>query len=196
MTTSVRPDSSAYSPPSSPSIAQSRGRIASVDILRGLVMIVMAIDHVRVYAGVPSASADPAVFFTRWITHFVAPAFCFFAGTGAFFHGRKLGDLAILRRYLISRGLVLVALELTLIRFCWTFNLDFAHYNLAGVIWMLGWSMVALAGLTKFSTKTIGIIGLVIIFAQQVIGVPYHFAPDSVKGMIGWLWNPLYMGAR
>src|SRR5881275_2332889 len=111
MTTSARPESSAYSPPSSASTAQSRGRVASVDILRGLVMILMAIDHVRVYAGVPAGGPDPGVFFTRWITNFVAPAFCFFAGTGAFFHGRKLGDLAVLRRYLVTRGIVLIALE-------------------------------------------------------------------------------------
>ncbi|HEY6218562.1 MAG TPA: heparan-alpha-glucosaminide N-acetyltransferase domain-containing protein, partial [Gemmatimonadaceae bacterium] len=116
MTTSARPESSTYGPPTSAAADPSRGRIASVDILRGVVMILMAIDHVRVYAGVPAGQGSPSVFFTRWITHFVAPAFCFFAGTGAFFHGRKLGDLAVLRRYLISRGLVLVALELTLIR--------------------------------------------------------------------------------
>src|SRR5207244_6455566 len=99
-----------------------------------------------------------------------------------------------LRRYLITRGVVLVALELTVLRLCWTFNVDIAHYNLAGVIWMLGWSMIALAGLTKFSTKTVGIVGLAIIFAQQLVALPFQVAPESVKSMIGWLWNILYMG--
>src|SRR5437773_10982473 len=97
------------------------GRIASIDIVRGLVCVLMAIDPVAVYAAVPAGGPDPAVFFTRWVTHFVAPVFCFFAGTGAFFHGRKLGDMGTLARFLVTRGLVLVLLELTVIRFFWTF---------------------------------------------------------------------------
>src|SRR5882672_9395263 len=110
-------------------------------------MVLMAIDHVRVYSGLPAGGPTPGIFFTRWITNFVAPAFAFLAGTGAFLLGRKLGDRRALARFLITRGLWLVLLELTVIRICWTFNLDYAHYLLAGVIWMLGWCMVLLAGL-------------------------------------------------
>src|ERR1044071_2795394 len=124
MTTSARPESSVYAPPSSTPDA-TRGRVASVDILRGVVMLLMAIDHVRVYAGVPAGGPTPGVFFTRWVTHFVAPAFCFFAGTSAFFLGRKLGDIKALQRYLVTRGLFLVLLELTVLRFFWTFNFDY-----------------------------------------------------------------------
>src|SRR3954470_8856456 len=137
MTTSARPDAPAYVPPSSPTRAVS-GRVSSIDIMRGVVMLLMAIDHVRVYSGVPAGGPTPGVFFTRWITHFVAPAFCFFAGTGAFFHGRKLGDTGKLAQYLVTRGAVLVLLELTVIRIAWTFNLAFDEYILFGVIWMLG----------------------------------------------------------
>src|SRR5882724_5611591 len=64
-------------------------RIASVDILRGAVMVLMAIDHVRVFSGLPAGGPSPGIFFTRWVTHFCAPAFVFFAGTGAFLHGKK-----------------------------------------------------------------------------------------------------------
>src|SRR4029434_1988178 len=113
----------------------------------------------------------PGIFFTRWITHFVAPAFAFFAGTSAFLVGRKLGDKAALARYLASRGAVLVLLELTVIRVSWTFNFDYAHYILAGVIWMLGVCMILLAALVWLRTRAIAVFGLLVIFAQNIFGV-------------------------
>src|SRR5262249_34933642 len=131
---------------SSRSTSTAAPRIASIDIIRGVVMLLMAIDHVRVYAGVPAGGADPAIFFTRWITNFCAPAFVFYAGTSAFLHGRKIGDLGKLSRFLAVRGLWLVFLELTFLKLAWTFQWD-PNYNLAGVIWMLGWCMVLMAGI-------------------------------------------------
>jgi len=169
---------------------QPASRIDSLDLVRGIVMVLMAIDHVRVYAGVPAGSPDPAVFFTRWITHFVAPAFCFFAGSAAFLHGRKLNDTRALARFLVSRGLILVALELTLLRFFWTFNFDYAHYMLAGVIWMLGWCMVLMGGLVRFSTKTIAIFGFVVVFLQQVLSPLGAILPVP----LGVLFQFLYGG--
>src|SRR4051812_42447591 len=76
------------------------GRIASLDIIRGAVMVLMAIDHVRVYSGLPAGGPTPGIFFTRWITNFCAPAFIFLAGTAAYLHGRKLGDRRALARFL------------------------------------------------------------------------------------------------
>src|SRR5580765_7022453 len=96
--------------------ATSMSRIASIDLVRGAVMILMAVDHVRVYSGIPAGGPDPAVFFTRWITHFCAPAFFFLAGTSAFFYGRRHADLS---RYLLIRGAWLVFLELTFLRVAW-----------------------------------------------------------------------------
>src|SRR4051794_31138223 len=87
-------------------------RLASIDIVRGTVMVLMAIDHVRVYSGVPAGGPSPGIFFTRWITHFCAPAFVFLAGTGAYLQLRKTGDRAAVARYLVTRGLLLVLLEL------------------------------------------------------------------------------------
>jgi uncharacterized membrane protein len=113
----------------------STSRIASIDIIRGAVMVIMAIDHVRVYSGLPAGGPTPGIFFTRWITHFCAPAFIFFAGTSIFFYARKHTDVS---RFLISRGLWLIFLELTILRLAWTFNFDFAHYEMAGVIWVIG----------------------------------------------------------
>jgi len=109
-------------------------RISSLDIVRGAVMVLMAIDHVRVYSGVPAGGPTYGVFFTRWVTHFCAPAFIFLAGTAAYLHGRKLGDRGALSRWLALRGAWLVLLELTVLRFAWTFNVDYAGFTFAGVI--------------------------------------------------------------
>src|SRR5437868_13289468 len=97
-------------------------RIQSIDIVRGAVMVLMAIDHVRVYSGLPAGGQTAGIFFTRWVTHFCAPGFVFSAGMSAFLYGRKLSGTSALARYLLLRRLFLVLLELTLIRFTWTFN--------------------------------------------------------------------------
>ncbi|MBV8516991.1 MAG: DUF1624 domain-containing protein [Acidobacteria bacterium] len=143
-----------------------KSRIDSLDAVRGLVMILMAIDHVRVYAGVPAGGPTAGIFFTRWITHFVAPTFVFFAGTAAWLHGRKVADLS---RFLVIRGLWLIALELTVIRIFWTFNFDFAHYVLAGVIWAIGWSMIVLAAARYLPTKIVAVLAVAIIALHNLI---------------------------
>jgi uncharacterized membrane protein len=164
----------------------------SLDVVRGVVMLLMAIDHVRVYSGIPAGGQTPGIFFTRWITHFCAPAFVFFAGTAAFLHGRKLGNKGALARYLVIRGLILVVLELTVIRFSWTFNFHYTDFVLAGVIWMLGWCMVMLAGLVWLPTWVIGIGGFAIIFFQQVFHVVPRVLPESVRNSVGWIWEFIY----
>lgn len=178
-----------------PSLTPLTSRLVSLDVMRGLVMVLMAIDHVRVYSGVPAGGPTPGVFFTRWITNFVAPAFAFLAGTGAFLHGRKLGDRRALARFLVTRGLWLVLLELTVIRLAWTFNVDYAHYVLAGVIWMLGWCMVLLAGLIWLPTTAIAAFGLLVIVAHNITD---KLPPPALQGLrdgpIGWLWTILYFG--
>ncbi len=166
-------------------------RIDSLDLMKGVVMVLMAIDHVRVYAGVPAGGPDPAVFFTRWITHFVAPGFAFFAGTGIYLMAKRMNDLKALRRFLVTRGLILVALEMTVIRVLWTFNFDYKHYMLAGVIWMLGWCMVIMGGLVGLSTRTLGILGVVVIFGQDLVRLvaskvlPGPLAAILIEG--GWI---------
>src|SRR5947199_7652832 len=141
------------SAPSSPAAAApvaSQSRVASIDLIRGVVMVLMAIDHVRVYSGLPAGGPTAGIFFTRWVTHFVAPAFIFLAGTSAFFYGRKHTDLS---RFLFIRGVWLVLLELTVIRVAWTFNLDFAHYLLAGVFWVIGLCMSLMAALVRLLVR-------------------------------------------
>ena len=167
-------------------------RITSVDILRGVVMVLMAIDHVRVYSGIPAGGPTAGVFFTRWITHFCAPAFVFFAGTSAFLHGAKLGDKKLLAKYLVTRGLLLVVFELTVIRLAWTFNFDYSNFLLAGVIWILGWCMVLLAGLLWLPGWIVGVLGLAVMFLQQVFSVLPRLAPEAFRNSAGWIWEFIY----
>jgi uncharacterized membrane protein len=146
--------------------APAGARLASVDLVRGAVMVLMAIDHVRVFSGIPAGGPTPGIFFTRWITHFCAPAFIFLAGTSAFLYGRRHANLS---RFLLLRGLWLVLLELTVIRVGWTFNLDFTHYLLAGVIWVIGWCMVLMAGLVRLPVPVVGYGGLAVIALHNAV---------------------------
>jgi len=173
---------------------QATRRVHSIDVARGVAMILMAIDHVRVYAGVPPGGPRPGVFFTRWITNFVAPAFAFLSGTSAYLLGQKLGDKRALSRYLLTRGLILVLLELTVIRVAWTFNFRFGEYLLAGVIWMLGWCMVLMAAIVWLPLAAIATFGVAVIFLHNMMD---FVAPpnDSLgQGALDWLWQILYYG--
>jgi uncharacterized membrane protein len=175
--------------------SSARTRIASIDIVRGAVMVLMAIDHVRVFSGVPAGGPTPGVFFTRWVTHFCAPAFIFLAGTAAFLYGEKVRDRGRLARFLLTRGAWLVLLELTVLRFAWTFNFDYAHYALAGVIWVIGWCMILMAGLIFLPLVAIGAIGVGII--------ALHNITDAFSAQLGaalgnssaaWFWQIVYFG--
>jgi uncharacterized membrane protein len=167
-------------------------RIQSIDLLRGAVMIIMAIDHVRVYSGIPAGGPTAGIFFTRWITHFCAPAFVFFAGTSAFLYFQKTNSKSDVARFLITRGLLLVLLELTVIRFFWMFNLDYSNFAFTGVIWALGWCMVILAAFVRLQPITISIIGLFIIFAQQLFHYVPGIFPASLQESIAKVWTVFY----
>ena len=146
-------------------IAPRPSRVASVDLIRGMVMILMAIDHVRVFSGIPAGGPTPGVFFTRWVTHFCAPAFVFLAGTSAFLYARRHPDVS---RFLWTRGLWLIFLELTFLRFAWTFNFEFGAL-MGGVIWMIGICMVLMAGLVKLPVRWIASIGILIIAGHNLL---------------------------
>lgn len=172
--------------------AAPKSRIASIDLIRGAVMILMAIDHVRVYSGVPPGGPTPAVFFTRWITHFCAPAFIFLAGTSAFFYGRKHEDLS---KHLFIRGLWLIFLEFTFLRVAWTFNFDFRHYEMAGVIWVIGCCMILMAGLVKLPLPVVGTIGVVIIATHNLMDSHMGKLLEGLdSNRFAGLWKILYVG--
>jgi uncharacterized membrane protein len=148
-------------------------RLDSVDRLRGLVMVLMALDHTKGYfLGIHFdplnlTQTTPAIFFTRWISHLCAPTFMFLAGAGAYLAGRRGKTKPQLAWFLLTRGLWIVLLELTLVRLSWTFDPDFRTNN-AGVLWAIGWSMVCLAGLVFLPTWVVTVFGLVMIAGHNL----------------------------
>lgn len=155
-------------------------------------MILMAIDHVRVYSGLPAGGPTAGIFFTRWVTNFCAPLFLFLAGSSAYFYGRRHPDLS---RFLLIRGAWLVVLELTFLRVAWTFNFDFAHYEMAGVLWAIGWCMILMAALVRLPLRVIGAIGIVIIAGHNLLDP--HVWPNLQSlndDPLSGLWKVLYVG--
>jgi uncharacterized membrane protein len=158
-------------------------------------MIVMTLDHVRGFVSgeqidpLDLAHTTPALFLTRWITHFCAPNFMFLAGTGAFLYGVRINSKTKLSWFLLTRGLWLVFLELTLVRWAWTFSLDY-HFVGGSVLWAIGWSMVALAALVFLPLSAITAIG--------VFMIGYHNLFDDIMpehlDHFGWLWAVLHGG--
>jgi uncharacterized membrane protein len=169
-------------------------RVESIDLLRGLVMIIMALDHVRDYFHADSYIFDPAdlsqtngiLFFTRWITHFCAPVFMFLAGTSAFLVGERKSKKQ-LSKFLVTRGLWLMLIELTVVNFGWFFNIHFSFLPLI-VIWAIGLSMVVLSGLIYLPKKIILVIGLLIVFCHNLL--------DNIhvegNGFPAFLWAELH----
>ncbi|WP_229719259.1 DUF1624 domain-containing protein [Winogradskyella schleiferi] len=151
-------------------------RIESIDILRGLVMVIMALDHVRDYTYTGYMFDDPTnletttpfLFFTRWITHFCAPVFVFLAGTSAFLYGCKKKSKNELAIFLFSRGLWLVFIELTVVNFSWTFDIGL-NVHIFQVIWAIGICMTLLAALIYLPKKLLLALGLIIVFGHNLL---------------------------
>ena len=171
--------------------ASSFGRIDSIDMLRGLVMVVMALDHTRDYFThlrfEPETLARTwyALFFTRWITHFCAPLFFFLAGTGAFFYGRRRTP-AELSRFLWTRGLWLIVLEFTVVGTAWTFQFPFGFF---GVIWALGASMVLMAAIVRLPLRWVAILSCGTIAAHNLLD---GIRPERF-GSAAWVWTLLHV---
>jgi len=170
-----------------PSLLPARAtRLVSVDVVRGLVMVIMALDHSRDFmtyqrfAPEDMAHTNGALFFTRFITHYCAPVFAFLAGTGAFLSTRRGKSLPELSRFFVSRGLWLVLLEFTIVDFSW----GFVPWVQGGVIWILGWSMVAMALIVRLPVRWITILGLSIIGFHNLLD---RINPASF-GKFYWVW--------
>lgn len=167
-----------------------KNRITSIDFLRGTIMIIMALDHVRDYLYYGSFLFDPldlekttgALFFTRWITHFCAPIFVLLAGTSAFLMSRKKSK-AELSVFLLKRGLWLVFLELVVVNFGWNFNITFPML-LFITIWALGISMIVLAALIHLPKKLILAFCIILIFGHNLFD-GFHVNGNTLPAF-GW----------
>ena len=151
-----------------------RGRLESIDVVRGVIMILMALDHVRDFFGVPGVNpSDPAtttvaLFFTRWVTHICAPVFFLLTGTGAFLSLRRKATRE-LSRFLFTRGLWLIFLDLVVVRcFGFQFNVDY-HVTMLVVLWALGWSMITLSALVYLPAWLVTAFGVVLIAGHNLL---------------------------
>jgi uncharacterized membrane protein len=155
-------------------LARADTRIASIDILRGLVIVLMALDHVRDYFTnarfdpLDLAQTTPELYATRWITHLCAPIFVLLAGTSAYLIAQRLSRGQV-SSFLAKRGLWLIVLELTVVIFAWTFRLDYPVGVFLQVIWAIGVSMLALALLVHLPIRAIAAIGLAIVFGHNLL---------------------------
>ncbi|MDX5325594.1 MAG: heparan-alpha-glucosaminide N-acetyltransferase domain-containing protein [Bacteroidota bacterium] len=174
-------------------------RISSIDLLRGLVMVIMALDHVRDYFHADAYLFDPldpektypALFFTRWITHFCAPVFVFLAGTSAYLVGQRKSR-SELSRFLWTRGLWLVILEVTVVVFGWTFNPAFPSLFLQ-VIWAIGISMILLSLVVWLPFRAILALGISIVLFHNLLD-PIHFeSPLGLQLLWALVHDPTFL---
>src|SRR5260221_1604871 len=166
-----------------------QSRALSIDLVRGAVMVLMVLDHARdFYFGfgrspTDLATTDVVLFLTRWVTHFCAPVFVFLAGTSASLYGLRHGKDSI-PRYLLTRGLWLIVLELTLVRFAWIPDPGY-HFTVLQVIWAIGWSMIVLAGLSRLPLAAVTAVGALIVAGHNLL--------DGVDGSALGAWQPLWI---
>jgi uncharacterized membrane protein len=173
--------------------APRRRRVESVDILRGIVMVVMALDHVRDFFGGTGvsptnlATTTVPLFLTRWITHICAPVFFLLTGTGAYLAMRRRspGGLA---RFLVTRGMWLLVLDAVVLRcFAFQFNFDY-RVTVLNVLWALGWSMIVLAALVRLPARLVLAAGLIVIVTHNLLD-PIQ---ASALGSFGPIWTMLH----
>lgn len=172
-----------------PATVATKQRIQSIDILRGAIMLIMAIDHTRDYFHIAGSVNDPTnlatttpiLFFTRWITHFCAPTFVFLSGVSAYLAGtrRTKGELS---GFLIKRGLWLVLVEVVFITFALTLNPFFNVFGLQ-VIWAIGLSMILLGLMVRLPLRVIGAIGIIIIVGHDML-TNIKLPPNSAEDVL------------
>jgi len=178
-------------------------RIDAVDLLRGIVMAIMLLDHTREFIHREVLNFDPTdlsktntlLFFTRWVTHFCAPVFVFLAGTGAFLQAARGKSEAELSKFLVTRGLWLILLELTVIRVIVWFNVDFHFALQLQVIWAIGVSMIVLAVLIHLPLRAIAAISITMIALHNLLD-PFRVNPPAAgtagPGFLGSIWMVLH----
>ncbi|QNN44601.1 DUF1624 domain-containing protein [Pedobacter roseus] len=164
-------------------------RILSIDILRGIVMIIMALDHTRDFFHIGAMTGDPLnpettsgiLFFTRWITHFCAPTFVFLSGLSAYLSAQNKTP-AQASAFLFKRGLWLIFIEIAIISLGLTFNLQY-NFIILQVIWAIGWSMIFLALASRISYQTVLISGVIMVFGHNIFNL-FPAPQDPTGGLI------------
>ena len=171
-------------------------RITTIDVVRGLVMVIMALDHVRDLLHLPALTQNPTdltsttapVFLTRWITHLCAPTFVFLSGTSAYLSLQKRNTPAA-RWFLFKRGVVLIGLELTVVNFAFWFDIHFQTILLQ-VIYAIGGGLIVLSLLAKLPPKWIGLLGLLIVFGHNLLALVPPFTDPAVRFVRALLFAP------
>lgn len=168
-----------------------RQRIQSIDVLRGIVMVIMALDHCRDFFHITAmtdqptnmATTTPMLFFTRWITHFCAPTFVFLSGTSIFLNGQNK-PTAQLSKFLAKRGAWLIVVEIAIVSLGLTFN-PLYNFILFQVIWAIGISMILMALVIHLPFRVVLGAGLLIFFAHN-----FSDYPEAARmGKINILWG-------
>ena len=179
-------------------------RLDSIDLLRGIVMVIMMLDHTRDFVHNAVWEFDPtdptrtnvALFFTRWITHFCAPVFVFLAGTGSYLQFLRGKSKRELSKFLITRGLWLIVLEVTVVKFGVFFNFDYRFLGFLQVIWVIGVSMIILAALIHFPLKFVVAFGLLMIFLHNLTDrftvQTWHGPESPIPSTLQKLWMLLH----
>ncbi len=165
-------------------------RIHSIDIVRGIVMLIMALDHVRDFFHITAITSDPtdlsttttALYFTRWITHFCAPVFVFLSGTSAYLASQRRTPSQA-RAFLLKRGAWLIVVELVVISLGLTFN-PFYNLLVLQVIWAIGWSMIILGLLMLTNKRVIAIIGIALVLGHNF--TDYAALPQTGAANVWW----------
>ena len=174
--------------------AHAPARVPSIDILRGLVMVLMALDHVRDFFSnvrfdpLDLSQTSALLFLTRWVTHFCAPTFVLLAGVSAYLMSQRCSR-ADLSRFLFTRGLWLAALEVTLMSLVWTFNVRYDHGLFLQVIWAIGVSMMVLALLVHLPMRAIALFSVVVICGHNFLD---SIEPQNL-GAWASLWSVLHV---
>jgi uncharacterized membrane protein len=170
-------------------------RVPVVDLLRGLAIVLMALDHVREFLQAQQVNplsvpeTTPALFFTRWITHFCPSLFILLAGAAIALGLDSRRSRARQSQFLLVRGLWLIVLELTAVHLGWQFNFHFLS-ALGQVIWVIGWSMIGMAGLIWLPVWLVTAIGLALILGHNA----FDAVPPEAFGSFDWLWKFLHAG--
>ncbi len=178
------------SPDPSATTATRAPRNRSIDVLRGVVMVIMALDHAyEMFGGgrdaFDVATTSPAHFYTRWISNICAPVFVALAGTAMFLAGTRGKSLADVSAFLVKRGLWLILLEVTVVRFGWLFELRY-HFVILQIMWVIGCSMICLAGLVRLPRTALVAVSLALIVGHNALdGV-------TVTGALAPLWAFLH----